>query len=65
LIIGFVALEDELVSCGCADILVVHRFINPIAKVNETPTTLKINAVNKGYFFTFAKKQSKKESVLI
>jgi hypothetical protein len=47
LIIEFVALEDEVVSCGCADTLVVPRFINPIPKVNETPSTLKINAVYK------------------
>jgi hypothetical protein len=49
---GFVALEDEeVVSCGRADTLVVSRFINPTAKANETPTTLKISAVCKGDFF--------------
>ena len=47
LTMGFVALEDEVVSCNCADTLVVSRSINPIARVNETPTTLKISAVYK------------------
>jgi len=42
LTIGFVVLE--VVSCGCADTLVVSRLINPIANVSEIPIVVNINS---------------------
>jgi hypothetical protein len=40
-IIGFVALEDEVVSSGYADTLVLYRFTNPISRLMNIRQHLK------------------------